>query len=87
MHKILPQKKPYVYCSLIIAMILGRVVWGAAMFIFVGVRGGFTFTVFIAGAVVNAIPGIVLQLVLVPIAVMLLDNVKVLKADTLHDKK
>ena len=80
MHKLLPRKKPYVYCSLIIAMIVGRLVWGAAMYVCMGLNGGsFTFAAFLAGAITNAIPGIVVQLVLIPILVMLLDNSKALK--------
>ena len=80
MHKLLPKKKPYIYCSLLIAMIAGRLIWGAAMFICVGASGGnFTFAAFLAGAVTNAIPGIILQIILVPAIVMLLDNPKILK--------
>lgn len=79
MHRLLPKKKPYVYCSLIIAMLAGRVIWGAAMFICMGIKGGsFTFAAFLAGAVTNAIPGIIVQIVLIPILVMLLDNPKIL---------
>ena len=80
MHKLLPKKKPYIYCSLLIAMIAGRLIWGAAMFICVGSGGGnFTFAAFLAGAVTNAIPGIILQIILVPAIVMLLDNPNILK--------
>ncbi|MBR4071536.1 MAG: ECF transporter S component [Clostridia bacterium] len=79
MHKILPRKKPYVYVSLLSAMIAGRLIWGAAMFVFMGLNGGsFTFTAFMAGAFTNAIPGIIIQILLIPILVMVLDNPKVL---------
>lgn len=79
MHKMLPRKKPYIYISLLTAMIFGRFVWGVAMFIFVGINGGsFTFAAFVAGAFINAIPGIIIQIVLIPILVMLLDNPRVL---------
>ena len=75
MHKLLPRKKPYIYCSLLTAMIVGRLVWGAAMFVCLGLSGSaFTFNAFLAGAIVNAIPGIVSQLILVPILVMLLQS-------------
>ena len=80
MHKLLPKKKIYIYCSLIVAMIAGRIIWGAAMFVCLGISGGaFTMAAFIAGAVTNAVPGIVVQIVLVPVLVMLLDNPKFLK--------
>ena len=53
---------------------------GVAMFVCLGISGGtFTFAAFLAGAVTNAIPGIIVQLVLVPVLVMLLDNPKFLK--------
>lgn len=80
MHKIMPRKKPFVYISLIVAMIIGRLVWGAAMFVFTGINtGAFTFSAFVAGAFTNAIPGIILQIVLIPILVMIIDNPNVIK--------
>ena len=80
MHKLLPRKKPCIYCSLIVAMVIGRLVWGAAMFICMGINGGsFTFAAFIAGAVTNAIPGIIVQLLLIPVLVMVIENTKVTK--------
>ena len=80
MHRILPKKKPYVYCSLISAMIIGRLVWGVAMIVCMGMQGnGFTGSAFLAGAILNAIPGIVVQIVLIPILVMLLDRPNILK--------
>lgn len=75
MHKLLPRKKPCVYLSLITAMIVGRLVWGGAMYLCMGLKGGqFTIAAFLAGAVTNALPGIIVQIVLIPILVMLLDK-------------
>lgn len=75
MHRILPRKKPYIYVSLLTAMIIGRLVWGTAMFLCLSLSGGsFTFAAFLAGAVTNAIPGIILQIVLIPVLVMVLDR-------------
>ena len=80
MHKLLPRKKPFIYCSLIIAMLTGRLIWGAAMFVCLGATGGsFTLAAFIAGAFTNALPGILLQIVLVPILVMVLEHPKILR--------
>lgn len=77
MHKLLPRKKLFIYCSLIVAMIVGRIVWGIAMVSVMGVSGGtFTLTAFIAGAITNAIPGIIVQIILVPVLVMVLDRQK-----------
>ena len=80
MHKILPKKKISVYGSLLIAMIIGRIVWGCAMFICMGVSGGsFTLAAFVAGAFTNASPGIIVQIVLIPILVMVLENPRISK--------
>lgn len=80
MHKILPKKKVYIYCSLISSMVLGRLVWGVMMYICMGIRGGsFTLSAFLSGAIINAVPGIILQIILVPLLVMVLDNPKILK--------
>lgn len=80
MHKILPQKKAYIYCSLLIAMLAGRLVWGTVMLVYSGVNGDvFTFSAFIAGAFTNAFPGIIVQIVLIPLLVIFLDNPKITK--------
>ena len=65
--KILPKKLPFHYLTLILSMIAGRVVWGCAMLICMGVKGqAFTFSAFLSGAITNAIPGILLQILLIP---------------------
>lgn len=80
MHKYLPRKKPYIYVSLLISMIAGRVVWGVAMLIALSVNGGaFTASAFLAGAITNAVPGIIVQIIIIPLIVMILDNPKILK--------
>ena len=82
MHRTLPRKKTYIYCSLLISMIVGRIVWGIAMLVCCGIDGSeFTFGAFIAGAFTNAIPGIIVQIVLIPILVMILDNPKIMRLD------
>ena len=79
MHRLLPRKKSSVYISLLTAMIVGRLIWGAMMFVCMGLTGGsFGFAAFLTGAMTNAIPGIIVQIILVPILVMALDNPKVL---------
>ena len=77
LHKFFPKKKPYIYVSLLSAMVVGRIVWGAAMFLLMGINGGaFTFSAFLAGALLNAIPGIIVQIILIPILVMVVDKNK-----------
>ena len=77
MYKILPRKKVYIYCSLLIAMVVGRLVWGLAMLICMNINGGaFTFAAFFAGAITNAIPGRIAQIILIPILVMVFERTK-----------
>ncbi|MBD5145100.1 MAG: ECF transporter S component [Ruminococcus sp.] len=62
------------YRCMIIAMLAGRVVWGIVQTILLGVgENGFTLEMFIAGAFLKAIPGIILQLILIP-AIMIALN-------------
>ena len=66
---ILP-KKWNVNVRLIMAMLAGRLIYGAANVIFVGLLGsGYGWSAFLAGAFVKALPGIAIQLVLIPIIV------------------
>ncbi len=65
------------YRSLIIAMIGGRVVWGVARVIMIGAMNvPFGWEAFISGALLTAIPGIVLQLILIPVIMVALDRAK-----------
>jgi thiamine transporter ThiT len=68
-----------VLISLIAGMLAGRIVWGIAQITLLGIRGnGFTVQMFLAGAFVNAVPGIIAQLILIPLIV------KSLSAKTVH---
>ena len=65
------------YKCLIPAMIAGRLVWGAVMIVLMGLGGSmFTWELFLGGAVLNALPGIALQLILIPVVMVLLDRTK-----------
>lgn len=55
------------YRALIAAMLVGRLVWAVAQIILLGMSGGqFTWQMFITGAFLNAVPGIIIQLTLIP---------------------
>lgn len=55
------------YIALISAMILGRVVWGIVEVLLLGIgENAFTWQMFLSGALLEAIPGIILQLILIP---------------------
>ena len=72
----LPKTIPMIYTVLVIAMIVGRVVWGIVRLILAGLSGSsFTWALFLAGAVTKAIPGIILHIVLIPILVAAMERV------------
>jgi len=75
-NHIIPQKNILsLLVSLVSAMVAGRVIWGTAMVTLLGLSGGyFTWQLFIAGAFFNALPGIILQLVLIPAIMITLDR-------------
>ena len=75
LHNKLPKKKASVYVSLLCAMIIGRLVWGIVMFACMGFDvSAFGLQAFMAGAVLNAVPGIILQIVIIPIIVITLEK-------------
>lgn len=54
---------PSLYRALVASMIGGRIVWGLATIVIIGVAGEtFTWGRFVIGALLNAIPGIVILL-------------------------
>ncbi len=76
----LPKKTASIYVSLIGAMLAGRIVWGVVMAVISGVTGSaFTWTAFLAGAFINAVPGIVVHILLIPVAVIALKKAGLIK--------
>ncbi len=68
------------YRSMLIAMLAGRIVWGAAEVVLLGVSGStFTWQAFMAGAILNAIPGIIIQLTLIPALMVALNKTGLVK--------
>lgn len=60
-----------VYISLLLSMTGGRLVWAVAAKLFYTMVGmDFTVEVFLAGALFNAVPGIVIQLILIPVILL-----------------
>ena len=71
LYRVLPKKKLSLYISLLSAMLAGRIIWGAARVILMGLgRSDFGWKAFFAGAFTTALPGIALQIVLIPILVL-----------------
>ncbi|MDF2685395.1 MAG: hypothetical protein K0S55_576 [Clostridia bacterium] len=79
LFKLLPKKNLYIYFALILSMISGRIVWGIVSFFLYGVSGSpFTWEFFMGGAFINAIPGIIVQIVIIPIIIIALKKAKLI---------
>ena len=66
--------------ALAAAMVAGRLVWGAVRFVLAGLSGSsFPFSAFLSGALFTAVPGIIAQLVLIPLIITALQKAKVLE--------
>ena len=79
-YLLLPKKSLNIYVSLLTSMIAGRIVWGivyAALLSFSG--DTLTWNLFITSAVINAVPGIIIQLVLVPSLMIFIKKKNLLK--------
>ncbi|MBE6556592.1 MAG: ECF transporter S component [Ruminococcaceae bacterium] len=64
---------PYLYACLIGSMLAGRAVWGVTKAALLGLSGKtFAFRAFLVGGFADALPGIVLQLILIPPLVRLI---------------
>ncbi len=71
LYKRLAKKPGGVYISLLGAMVIGRLAWGAVMLLCMGLADGkFGLAAFWAGAVTNAVPGIIIQIIFIPMIVM-----------------
>lgn len=74
-YAVFPKKPWSVYASLILAMLGGRAVWGAVTAVLLaGSDSPFTWKAFIAGGFTNAIPGIIVHIVLIPLIVFALER-------------
>ena len=68
------------YEKLIGAMIFGRIVWGLVSIVLYGIMGNaFSVQIFLSGALLKAVPGIILQLVLIPVIIITLRKAKVIE--------
>ena len=71
----LPKKPARLYTALIGAMVGGRIFWGIVMAALMGASGSaFTWSAFVAGAFLNAIPGIIVHILLIPVMVAAIER-------------
>ncbi len=79
MYSKFKHKKLGIYISLITAMITGRIVWGiASFFIYRALGNPFTWGYFTAETLINAVPGIIVQLILIPTLIFALNKARLL---------
>ena len=58
----------YLLVCLVVSMLSGRVVWGVAKAVLLGVAGkSFGLEAFLVGGFADAVPGLILQLILIPL--------------------
>lgn len=74
----------YIFITLIVSMILGRLVWGCIRYILAIIDGSYSFTIsiFLSGAFITAWPGIILQLILIPTLIITLEKTNILKKES-----
>lgn len=79
LYRKMPRITGSIYLSLVLAMLGGRLVWGLAAAVIYAAAGlDFGMQVFLTGAFIQAAPGIVLHILLIPPIVMLLQRVKLI---------
>lgn len=77
LYEKLPRGPVRVVVCLVLAMLAGRLVWGLASVILMGLSGkAFGLQAFLAGAFLNAWPGIILHLAVIPPVVLALERAK-----------
>ena len=77
MYKKVRHTLPMMYAALATAMVAGRLVWGAVRFVLAGLSGSaFPFSAFLSGALLTAVPGIIAQLILIPLILTALQKAK-----------
>lgn len=82
MIKLLPKQTWSLYVSLFSAMLAGRIVWGLVRYILSFVSNvPFGLSLFISGAITTALPGILLQILLIPSILLLLKKANILYND------
>ncbi len=78
-YKLFSRKIRYIYVNLIASMFIGRLVWGLAMVVlnrFWSIP--FSMEIFIASGFVNAIPGIIIHIALIPLIVIALKKARLM---------
>ena len=74
LYQKIPHSFKGICLSLVGSMLIGRVLWGMSMWVLLPAVQPFTFSMFLAGAFANALPGILLQFILIPMLVYIMQK-------------
>jgi len=84
MYRHLAKSKLRIYLSLFTAMFAGRIIWGLVSIIIYGLGdAAFSWQIFIGSALINAIPGIIVQIILIPVLMLAFEKTGVMN---LHEE-
>ncbi|HHW99274.1 MAG TPA: ECF transporter S component [Firmicutes bacterium] len=78
-YKILPKRPGSIYGALLAAMVGGRIVWGLVRYAMLFTGTPFTWEIYISSVIMGSLPGIILQIVLIPLLVMALQRAGVME--------
>jgi hypothetical protein len=79
LYKLFPKKIPYIYVSLVTAMVVGRLVGGLAKFALIGFDAAqMTPAIFFADYFTGTLPGIIVHIIIIPPVVWALKKGKLL---------
>lgn len=80
LYKLLQKKIPFIYISLTVSMIAGRIIRALATAVCCGIAGtGFSLSAFISGVIIYAIPGMILHVVIIPPIIILAKKTNIIK--------
>ena len=75
----------WMYLSLAISMIAGRLIRTLAETVFLNIRGNtFVLSTFFTGTILAGIPGIILQFIIIPATILLLNKLNFQKSHDTH---
>ncbi|NLW16172.1 MAG: ECF transporter S component [Firmicutes bacterium] len=79
LYKVLPKRTSSIYGALVAAMVGGRIVWGLVRYAMLFTGTPFTWEIYISSVIMGSLPGIVLQIVLIPPLVLALQRAGVME--------
>lgn len=69
-------------------MLAGRIVWGIVQYVQLGLSGGvFTWQIFLTSAFIDAIIGVILQLILIPCIMVALNRSRLKNFESIEERK